>query len=80
MAQQRSGRAGRTTHGYCYRLYSSALYANIMEEYPLPEINKQPLESVILQLKSMGIENIYEFPFPTRPPVTKMHESLLQLI
>lgn len=30
MAEQRSGRAGRTTHGYCYRLYSSALYANIM--------------------------------------------------
>ena len=36
MAEQRAGRAGRTTHGYCYRLYSSALYANIMDEYPLP--------------------------------------------
>jgi ATP-dependent RNA helicase DHX37/DHR1 len=34
MAAQRAGRAGRTTHGYCYRLYSSALYANIMDEHP----------------------------------------------
>lgn len=34
MAEQRSGRAGRTTYGCCYRLYSAALYANIMEKYP----------------------------------------------
>ena len=36
MAAQRAGRAGRTAHGYCYRLYSSALYSNIMPEYPDP--------------------------------------------
>jgi ATP-dependent RNA helicase DHX37/DHR1 len=36
MAEQRSGRAGRTAHGYCYRLYSAALYANIMENYSAP--------------------------------------------
>lgn len=67
MAEQRSGRAGRTTHGYCYRLYSSALYANIMEEYPLPEICKLPLESVLLQLKTIGIPDVFIFPFPTPP-------------
>ncbi len=48
MAAQRAGRAGRTTHGYCYRLYSAALYANIMEEHPEPEICRLPLESVVL--------------------------------
>lgn len=36
MAEQRAGRAGRTAHGYCYRLYSAALYANIMDEFPPP--------------------------------------------
>lgn len=36
MAMQRAGRAGRVMHGYCYRLYSAALYANIMEEFPEP--------------------------------------------
>lgn len=67
MAAQRAGRAGRTAHGYCYRLYSSALYANIMEEFPDPEIVKQPLESVLLQIKAIGFRNSYTFPFPTQP-------------
>lgn len=79
MAEQRAGRAGRTTHGYCYRLYSAALYANIMEEYPLPEISKLPLEGVILQLKSIGIPNVYNFPFPTAPAIDKIHKTLLSL-
>ena len=80
MAEQRSGRAGRTTHGYCYRLYSSALYANIMDEYPLPEISKLPLEGVILQLKSIGIENVYDFPFPTSPDISKLKPTLESLL
>ncbi len=55
MAQQRAGRAGRVSHGYCYRLYTAALYGNIMPDYPDPEIVKQPLEQIILQLKNIGI-------------------------
>ncbi len=72
MAEQRAGRAGRTAHGYCYRLYSAALYANIMDEFPPPEILKQPLDSTILQLKSIGIENVFAFPFPTKPDTNKI--------
>jgi ATP-dependent RNA helicase DHX37/DHR1 len=79
MAEQRAGRAGRTTHGYCYRLYSAALYANIMEEYPLPEISKLPLEGVLLQLKAIGIPNAFSFPFPTAPLQDKIKNSLLSL-
>lgn len=80
MAEQRSGRAGRTAHGYCYRLYSAALYANIMEDYSAPEISKQPLDSTILQLKSIGIENVYTFPFPTKPEVMKISHTLEKLM
>jgi ATP-dependent RNA helicase DHX37/DHR1 len=76
MAEQRSGRAGRTAHGYCYRLYSAALYANIMEQFSAPEILKQPLDSTILQLKAIGIENVYTFPFPTKPEVAKISHTL----
>lgn len=36
MAEQRSGRAGRVAHGYCYRLYSTAVYSNTMKVYPDP--------------------------------------------
>lgn len=79
MAEQRAGRAGRTTHGYCYRLYSSALYANIMEEYPLPEISKLPLDGVLLQLKAIGIPDAYRFPFPTAPHEEKIAVTLKSL-
>ena len=80
MCSQRAGRAGRTAHGYCYRLYSSALYSNIMEEFPDPEIVKQPLESILLQIKSIGFKNSYTFPFPTCPEDISIHQALQGLI
>jgi ATP-dependent RNA helicase DHX37/DHR1 len=65
-ASQRAGRAGRTGPGHCYRLYSSALFERDFEEYAAPEILRTPLESVVLQLKSMGAP-VVNFPFPTPP-------------
>ncbi|KAL9624760.1 MAG: hypothetical protein Q9160_001114 [Pyrenula sp. 1 TL-2023] len=72
-AKQRSGRAGRTGPGHCYRLYSSAVYEQDFPENTQPEITTTPIESVVLQLKSMGIDNVEKFPFPTSPD----HHSLL---
>ncbi|KAF2274212.1 DEAH-box RNA helicase-like protein [Westerdykella ornata] len=65
-ADQRKGRAGRTGHGHCWRLYSSAVFERYFEEYPPPEILKAPLEGVVLQLTSLGIP-VDQFPFPTSP-------------
>jgi ATP-dependent RNA helicase DHX37/DHR1 len=78
-ADQRSGRAGRTSPGHCYRLYSSALYN---DEFPLfaePEIRRKPVEDLVLQMKDLGIDRIANFPFPTPPdPVAvKAAENLL---
>ena len=66
-ASQRAGRAGRTAPGHCYRLYSSAVYERDFEEHAEPEILRMPAEGIILQLKSMGIDNVVNFPFPTPP-------------
>ncbi|KAK1071988.1 putative ATP-dependent RNA helicase DHR1 [Friedmanniomyces endolithicus] len=66
-ASQRIGRAGRTGPGHCYRLYSSAVYERDFAEHTVPEILRTPLESTVLQLKSMEIENVVNFPFPTSP-------------
>lgn len=66
-ASQRQGRAGRTGPGHCYRLYSSAVYEQFFAEHTVPEILRTPLESTVLQLKNMEIENIVNFPFPTAP-------------
>ncbi|KAF2183939.1 P-loop containing nucleoside triphosphate hydrolase protein [Zopfia rhizophila CBS 207.26] len=65
-ANQRAGRAGRTGPGHCYRLYSSAVFERDFEEYAPPEIQRTPLEGVVLQLKSMGAP-VINFPFPSPP-------------
>lgn len=66
-ANQRAGRAGRTGPGHCYRLYSSAVYEADFAEYTDPEILRTPIEGVVLQMKSMGLHNVINFPFPTPP-------------
>lgn len=66
-ANQRSGRAGRTGPGHCYKLYSSAIYESAFEAFSKPEILRMPIENVVLLMKSMNIHNIMNFPFPTLP-------------
>ncbi|KAK3062567.1 hypothetical protein LTS18_003797, partial [Coniosporium uncinatum] len=66
-ASQRAGRAGRTGPGHCYRLYSSAVYERDFEEYTEPEILRAPIEGLVLQLKSMDLQHVVNFPFPTPP-------------
>ncbi|KAA8563821.1 hypothetical protein EYC84_011836 [Monilinia fructicola] len=66
-ASQRAGRAGRTGPGHCYRFYSSAVYERDFEEFAEPEILRMPIEGVVLQLKSMNLQHVVNFPFPTPP-------------
>ena len=67
-AQQRAGRAGRTSPGHCWRLYTSAVYEQFFREHAEPEILGIPAENVVLQLKGFGYpRSIAEFPFPTPP-------------
>lgn len=66
-ADQRSGRAGRTGPGHCYRLFSSAIYEEYFPQFSIPEILRMPVESTVLTMKSMGIDQIVNFPFPTPP-------------
>lgn len=57
-AAQRAGRAGRTSPGHCYRLYSSAVYNNIFPDFSLAEISKVPVDGVVLLMKSMHIDKV----------------------
>ncbi|KAI9690090.1 MAG: putative ATP-dependent RNA helicase DHR1 [Bogoriella megaspora] len=66
-ANQRTGRAGRTGPGHCYRLYSSAVYERDFEEHAAPELLRTPIEGIVLQLKSMDLQHVVNFPFPTPP-------------
>lgn len=66
-ADQRAGRAGRVGAGHCYRIFSSAVFDNYFETFQQPEILRTPIEGVVLQMKSMGIDQVVNFPFPTLP-------------
>lgn len=66
-ANQRSGRAGRTGPGHCYRLYSSAVYERDFPQFSDPELLRMPIEGIVLQLKAMNLQHVVNFPFPTPP-------------
>ncbi|GGM55744.1 ATP-dependent RNA helicase HrpA [Microbacterium saperdae] len=65
-ANQRSGRAGRTSDGIAIRLYSEEDFDR-RPEYTEPEILRTSLASVILQMLSLGFGDIAAFPFLTPP-------------
>lgn len=77
-AAQRTGRAGRTSPGQCYRLYSESFFAD-MKEDTVPEIQRTSLTSVILQLKCVGIMNVVEFLYLDPPEERMILEALKQL-
>eukprot|EP01080_Neovahlkampfia_damariscottae_P004211 gene4211-7548_t len=79
---QRSGRAGREQSGKCFRLYTEDFYENEMIEYPIPEIQRCNLSEVVLQMKSIGIDDILEFDFidkPSKKSLIKSFELLVSL-
>ncbi|WP_105566932.1 ATP-dependent RNA helicase HrpA [Microbacterium halophytorum] len=65
-AQQRSGRAGRTSDGIAIRLYAHDDFVR-RPEFTDPEILRTSLASVVLQMLSLGFGDISEFPFLTPP-------------
>ncbi len=65
-ANQRAGRAGRTSPGTVIRLYSQEDF-NSRPEFTDPEILRTNLASVILQASSLGLGELAKFPFLQAP-------------
>ena len=59
-ADQRAGRAGRTTAGRCIRLWSESGHAR-REGFEVPEVRRVDLSEVVLLLKASGIEDVANF-------------------
>jgi ATP-dependent RNA helicase DDX35 len=78
-AIQRVGRAGRTSEGLCYRLYTFSDY-NQLPAVTMPEITRTELSSAILQLKALGIDNFMKLQWLTIPPSESIAQSLSSLI
>ena len=45
------------------------------EKFSTPEIHRMPIEGVVLSMKSMNIDNVTNFPFPTPPPRENLHKA-----
>lgn len=78
-ANQRAGRAGRTGPGKCFRLYTKWAYYNDLPESTTPEIQRTNLNSVVLLLKSLGINDLINFDFMDPPSPDMLIRSLEQL-
>ncbi|GFS00064.1 pre-mRNA-splicing factor ATP-dependent RNA helicase DHX15, partial [Elysia marginata] len=74
-SEQRKGRAGRTGPGVCYRLYDETDY-NEFQDYSTPELQRVPLDSLILQMISMGLPDARKFPFIEPPEMSSLENSI----
>ncbi|PXA68400.1 ATP-dependent RNA helicase HrpA [Cryobacterium arcticum] len=74
-ANQRSGRSGRTSDGIAIRLYSEEDFTR-RPEYTEPEILRTNLAAVILQMISLGLGDIAQFPFLTPPDSRNIKDGL----
>ncbi|KAK2846662.1 hypothetical protein Q5P01_009661 [Channa striata] len=77
-SEQRKGRAGRTGPGVCYRLYAESDY-NAFAPYPVPEIHRVALDSLILQMKSMCLGDPLSFVFIDPPPAASIQTAVTYL-
>ncbi|XP_016995301.2 probable ATP-dependent RNA helicase DHX34 [Drosophila takahashii] len=77
-AEQRKGRAGRTGPGVCFRLYTADQFS-AFEAYPTPEIYRVPLDTMLLQMVSMGLPDVRVFPFIEAPEAERIEQTILAL-
>ncbi|NXT06706.1 DHX40 helicase, partial [Prunella fulvescens] len=93
-AKQRAGRAGRTSAGKSFGLYSREFWEQCMPQHTVPEIRRTSLTSVILTLKCLSVHDVISiknikiynfffnfyifFPGIRRGHVTRLGEFLVQ--
>lgn len=75
---QRTGRAGRTAPGTCYRLMNKEDF-KMREEFQKSEIKRANLGETVLRMKDMGIDDVEGFDFIESPSKASLRDALSQL-
>ena len=78
-ANQRAGRCGRVAEGVAIRLFSQADY-NSRPRFTEPEILRTSLASVILQMASLGLGAVEDFPFLEAPDRRAVRDGVALLV
>lgn len=78
-AKQRTGRAGRTRPGKCFRLYTEKAFAEELQEQTYPEILRSSLALTVLTLKKLGIDDLVHFDLMD-PPAPETLMRALELL
>jgi ATP-dependent helicase HrpA len=78
-ADQRAGRCGRVGPGVCIRLYSEEDFDS-RPRFTEPEIQRTNLASVVLQMASLGLGAVADFPFVDPPDVRAVRDGIAVLV
>ncbi|WMJ72979.1 ATP-dependent helicase HrpB [Cytophagaceae bacterium ABcell3] len=78
-ADQRAGRAGRTSPGVCYRLWHKASTQHLLPNRK-PEILEADLASMMLELTLWGVQDVHKLSWITPPPTGAVNQALDLLI
>ncbi|KAM7164885.1 ATP-dependent RNA helicase TDRD9 isoform 2-T2 [Macrochelys suwanniensis] len=78
---QRKGRAGRVSKGYCYRLVHKDFWTNCIPENAIPEMLRCPLGSTVLKVKllDMGEPRALLATALSPPSIGDIERTILQL-
>ena len=78
-ANQRAGRCGRVAEGVAIRLFSQADYVS-RPRFTEPEILRTSLASVILQMASLGLGAVEDFPYLDAPDRRAVRDGVALLV
>ncbi|MGB5445277.1 MAG: ATP-dependent helicase HrpB [Psychromonas sp.] len=72
-ATQRAGRAGRLSHGTCYRLWSPE---KRLAKQAAPEIERADLTALLLEMLNWGVNDPQALTFITQPPKRQISSAM----
>ncbi|KAJ2396736.1 hypothetical protein GGI05_000989 [Coemansia sp. RSA 2603] len=79
-ARLRADRAGHTSTGKVYRLYTQAAFkTSLFPDYDTPNVRRLSLTPMILMLMLLGVENVVRFDYFEPPPPELLSKALEHL-